>query len=94
MTCEQQIGRHQQPYDLLVDFFADVGLAFERDRILEACALGDYDRCVGDAAVIVLACIHAATQFVMTGTEKGVEFGFSNRHGPLLLNARVVVERY
>ena len=81
--------------DLLVDLVADVGLALERDHVLEAGALRDGDRGVGLAGVfvadvldeqqdedvvLVLAGVHAAAQFVAAGPEGGVEFGFLEGH--------------
>jgi hypothetical protein len=92
MVCGQQkqIARSKRLDDLPVDLIADVGLAFEHDDVLEVGDLGDtaifvayvYQEQKKDEDIVpVLACIHAAMQFVITGAEGGVGFGFSNRHG-------------
>lgn len=67
MVCGQQkqIARSKRLDDLLVDLIAYV---FHEQKKEED-------------VVLELACIHADIQFVITGAEGGVEFGFSNRHG-------------
>ena len=85
------VGVSQRRDDFLVDLVADVGLALERDHVLEAGALGNRDRRVRYVGVfvadvfdeqhhkhviLVLAGIHAAAQFVAAGPERRVEFGF------------------
>ena len=77
----QLVGLGQRGDDLLVDLVADVRLALQRDHVLEAGALGDRDRRIGHARVLVadvldeqqdedivlvLAGVHAAAQFVAT----------------------------
>ena len=83
--------------DLGVDLVAVIGLALERDHVLEAGALGDSDGrlkalvvavFVGDIfdeqheqdIILVLAGVHAATQFIAGGPEGGVEVGFLDCH--------------
>ena len=95
----QLVGVGQRRDDLLVDLVADVGLALERDHVLEAGALRDGDRRVRHAGVLVadvldeqqdedvvlvLAGIHAAAQFVAARPEGGVEFGFLEGHRQFL----------
>lgn len=75
----QLVGIGQRPDDLLVDLVADVRLALEGDHVLEARAVGNGDRGVGNACVLVgdvfneqqdqnvvlvLTGIHATAQFV------------------------------
>ena len=75
----QLVGAGQRGKDLLVDLVADVARALEGDHVLEARALGDCDRRVRPAGVLVadvldeeqdqdvvlvLAGIHAAAQLV------------------------------
>ena len=47
------VGASQRGDDLLVDLIADVGLALERDHVLEAGAFRNLDRGVGHAGVAV-----------------------------------------
>ena len=99
----QLVGVGQRRDDLLVDLVADVGLALERDHVLEARAFGNGDRCVGLAGVfvadvfdeqqdedvvLVLAGIHAAAQFVAARPEGGIEFGFLEGHAQFLFFSR------
>ena len=78
----QLIGIGQRPDDLLVDLVANVRHTFEGNHVLEAGAFGNGDRRVRNASVLVgnvfneqqdenvilvLAGIHAATQFVAGG---------------------------
>jgi len=90
------IGTRQRGDDLLINLIANVRLALESDHVLEARSLGDGDWRVGNArvlvadvfdeqqnenVVLVLAGVHAATQFVAGLPEGGVEFGFFDSHG-------------
>ena len=85
----------QRGDDLLVDQIADVSLPLQRDHILEARARrnGDwgillarvfvadvFDEEQDEDVVLVLAGIHAATEFVAARPEGRVEFGFLDRH--------------
>ena len=89
------VGVGQRRDDLLVDLVADVGLALERDHVLEAGAFGNLDRRIRHAGVfvadvfdeqqdqhvvLVLAGVHAAAQFVATRPEGRVEFRFLEGH--------------
>jgi len=80
----QLVGIGQRRDDFLVDLVADVGFAFERHHVLEACAFGYGDRrkrhtgiFVADVfdeqqhedIVLVLAGIHAAAKLIATGPE-------------------------
>ena len=91
----QLVGIGQRGDDLLVDLVADVRLALERNHVLEAGALRDddgsernagifvadvFDEQKDEDIVLVLAGIHAATQFVAALPERGVEFRFFQRH--------------
>ena len=80
----QLVGIGQRPDDLLVDLVADIGLALERDHILETGSFRDsngrkgYIRVfVADVfhkqhhqhVILVLAGIHPAAKFIATGPE-------------------------
>ena len=49
------VGNGQRRDDLLVDLVTNVALAFESDRVLEARAFGNSDRCERLAGVFSLA---------------------------------------
>ena len=85
-----------QGADDLVDLVADFLVALEPGHVGEAAAFGNLDNRVGLAGVLVgdvlheeqredvvlvLRGVHAAAQFVATGPEGGVEFGFLEGHG-------------
>ena len=91
----QLVGISQRGDDLLVDLVADVGLALQRDHVLEAGAFGDRDRRIGHASILVadvldeqqhqdiilvLAGIHAAAQLVAACPEGGIKFRFFDCH--------------
>jgi hypothetical protein len=89
------VGVGQRGDDPLVDLVADVALPLEGDHVLEAGTLGDRDRREGHAGVfvadvfdeqqdqhvvLVLAGIHAASEFIATGPKGAVEFGLFEGH--------------
>lgn len=86
--------------DLLVDLIANIGLALQSNHIRKTCAFRHSDWRVGDTCVLVtdifdeeerqhvillLARIHAATEFVAAGPKRAVEFGFFQGHRQPLL---------
>jgi hypothetical protein len=81
--------------DLLVDLVAEVRFALEGNHVRKAGALRDDNRRIrltgefvadvfheqqNQDVILVLAGIHAAAQFVATGPERGVKFGFFESH--------------
>ena len=91
----EAVGLSQGGDDVFVDSVADFGIAFEGNHVTEAGAGRDDDGGVGEVGVFiadvfdeeqdedvifVLAGIHAATEFVATGPEGAVEFGFFDGH--------------
>ena len=99
---DDAVGVFQRPDDVAVDAVADVGLALQRHHVGEAGTLGNLDRCkrlagvfVADVldeqhhqhVVLVLAGVHAATQFIATGPELGVEVGLLDGHGRRVCNS-------
>ena len=103
----QLVGVGQRSEDLLVDLVANVGLALERDHVLEARAIGNGDRRVGHARVfvadvfheqqhqdivLVLAGIHAAAQLIATGPERAVEFRLLQSHVDFAVGVDSVVQ--
>jgi len=86
----QLVRAGERSDDFLVDLVTDVGLALEGDHVLEAGTLGNGDRRIGLAGVLVadvlheqqhqhvilvLARIHAAAQLVAARPEGRVQFG-------------------
>ena len=91
----QLVGVGQRGDYRLVDLVADVTLALQSNHVGKACARRDGDRRVGlicilvadvldekqnQDVVLVLAGVHAASQFVATRPERCVEFRFSKCH--------------
>jgi hypothetical protein len=90
------VGVGQRGDDFLVDIVADTRLALKGNHVLEARALGNADRRIRRAGVLVanvfdeqqhqdvvlvLARIHPAAQLIAARPEGGVEFAFLYRHG-------------
>jgi hypothetical protein len=72
----------------------EVGLPLDHCREVVAVAVlvaDGFDEQHEQDVVLVLAGIHAATQFVATGPEGGVEVGFLQRHEVILGNNRFIV---
>ena len=84
------------PCDDLIHLLANFLIPLERNHVGETATLGHVEQIVllaggfiGDVfheqqdedVVLVLRGVHAAAQFVATGPEGGVEFGFLEGHG-------------
>ena len=85
--------------DNLVDFVADLNVAFQLHHVVETAAIGDFNERVGlcgvlvgdilheqqrQDVVLVLGGVHAAAQLVAALPERGVDLGFLQCHSWLL----------
>ena len=89
------VGIGQRGDDLFVDLIADVRLALEGHHVLEGSTFGNgnggighpgilvadvFDEQEDEDVILVLAGVHAAAQFIAALPDRGVEFGFLERH--------------